>query len=90
MREMHLSRMANNGKFDSVETQTTENEMLKIKKLNDGTRGYRWAHGIVRRRLSIKRWGIVRGKTFTAIHAGRNSLYIERRMPRKRLGQTFV
>ena len=65
--------------------------MFKIRKLNDGTRGYRWAHGIVRRRLRIKRWGIVmKGKTFIAIHAGRNSLYIERRAPRKRLGWHFV
>jgi len=59
--------------------------MFKFRKLNDGTRGYRWAHGLVRRRVRVTRWGISKGKTFTALHAGKTSIYIERKCPRKML-----
>ena len=54
-------------------------KLVKTAKLNDGTTGRRFAWGLYRVRAVKSRWGIIKGPTMTGIHAGRRSLYIERK-----------
>ena len=55
--------------------------MFKRSPLNDGTHGYRYSWGLTRKRVAKKRYGISTGPVMTAIHAGKRSVYIERRNP---------
>jgi hypothetical protein len=56
-------------------------KLVKTAELNDGTQGKRFAWGLYRKRVLKSRWGITTGPTMTGIHAGRRSLYIERKAP---------
>jgi hypothetical protein len=54
-------------------------KLTKAAPLNDGTEGKRFAWGLYRKRAVISRWGVSTGPTMTGIHAGRRSLYIQRK-----------
>jgi hypothetical protein len=55
--------------------------MFKRIKLTDGTTGYRYSWGLTRKRVTKKRYGISAGPVMLAIHAGKRSVYIERKNP---------
>ena len=55
--------------------------MFKRSPLNDGTQGYRYSWGLTRKRSIKRRYGISTGPVMTAIHAGKRSVYIERKNP---------
>jgi hypothetical protein len=54
---------------------------IATKALNDGTRGFRFnivgIKGLTRKRNTLKRFGVTRGKCMTAYHIGKRSIYIE-------------
>jgi hypothetical protein len=54
-------------------------KLLKTAPLHDGTNGKRFAWGLYRKRAIKSRWGVSTGPTMTGIHAGRRSLYVERK-----------
>ena len=55
--------------------------IFATKKLNDGTKGFRFnvlgRKGLYRKRTSKKRRGISSGSTMTGYHYGKRSLYLE-------------
>ena len=61
---------------------------IATKPLNDNTRGFRFnfagIKGLTRKRVFIKRYGIVQGKCMTAYHLGKRSIYIERTLNKYR------
>ena len=56
---------------------------IATKPLNDRTNGFRFnllgLKGLTRKRQSIKRYGITKGKCMKALHIGKRSLYFEQR-----------
>jgi hypothetical protein len=64
--------------------------LMKTIPLDDGTKGFRFdfvgLKGISRKRITKKRYGITKGKTFRAIHMGKRSIYIEQFKPLHKLG----
>jgi hypothetical protein len=59
--------------------------MLKIKSLNDNTNGFRFKvfgiTGLTRKRVEDRRYGLTKGETMVGIHAGKRSVYLERKNP---------
>lgn len=62
---------------------------MRIKSLNDNTQGFRFniagVQGLYRKRQVIRRYGVKRGDSMTALHLGKRSLYIEGGMYRRAL-----
>ena len=56
---------------------------IATKPLNDRTNGFRFnllgVKGLTRKRVSIKRYGITKGKCMKALHIGKRSVYFELR-----------
>ena len=59
--------------------------MLKIKSLNDNTNGFRFKvfgiTGLTRKRVEDRMYGLTKGETMVGIHAGKRSVYLERKNP---------
>ena len=55
---------------------------IATKPLNDRTDGFRFnmcgLKGLTRKRQTVKRWGVAKGKCMKAVHLGKRSIYFEK------------
>ena len=55
---------------------------IATKPLNDRTDGFRFnlcgLKGLTRKRQTVKRWGVSKGKCMKAVHLGKRSIYFEK------------